>query len=234
VPPKRRIIPALPQFASKFRIWKTTKAAPWIAGGSDSVDGHHYVRGAGHVARRAAAAGTTSGVPRRPGLRSPCCLSEQIGGCVGSFCFRRNNEEIAAALAKLPGLRVVGRSSAFRFKDEGRDLRVAGRSLNAPYVLDGSVEGSATAYGSRRNLSTRMTDVVVWTATYDREFTDILGVQTEIARAIADALQVAARIAAEQSIGRRQDRREYVRVVSARKKCCCGEGIRLVTVWSLP
>ncbi len=48
-------------------------------------------------------------------------------------------EEITSALAKVPKLRVVGRTSAFQFKGENKDLRAIGQALSATHLLEGSV-----------------------------------------------------------------------------------------------
>ena len=99
-------------------------------------------------------------------------------------------EEIISALAKFPGLRVVGRSSAFRFKGDGRDLRAIGRALNAPYLLDGSVRLVGDRVRIIAQLVRAEDGISLWTDTYDRELTDILTIQTDIARAIAKTLQL--------------------------------------------
>ncbi len=48
-------------------------------------------------------------------------------------------EEITSALAKVPDLRVVARTSAFQFKGEKNDIRSVGQSLNATHLIEGSV-----------------------------------------------------------------------------------------------
>src|SRR4029079_12255865 len=48
-------------------------------------------------------------------------------------------EEITTALAKVPDLRVVGRTSAFEFKGNNKDLRAIGRALSATHLIEGSV-----------------------------------------------------------------------------------------------
>jgi TolB-like protein/tetratricopeptide (TPR) repeat protein len=99
-------------------------------------------------------------------------------------------EEIISALAKFPGLRVVGRSSTFRFKGDGQDLRAIGRALNAPYLLNGSVR----LVGDRVRITAQLVHaedgISLWTDSYDRELTNILTIQTDIARAIAKTLRL--------------------------------------------
>ncbi|MHB1205340.1 MAG: hypothetical protein ACYCZX_07220 [Rhodospirillaceae bacterium] len=99
-------------------------------------------------------------------------------------------EEITSALAKVKGLRVVGRTSAFEFKGQNKDLRTIGKALSASHVLEGSVRKS----GSRVRITGQLIKVDdgthIWTEDYDRELTDVFAVQDDIARAIAGALQV--------------------------------------------
>src|SRR5205823_203023 len=52
-------------------------------------------------------------------------------------------EEITSALAKVQGLRVIGRTSAFQFKGPSQDLRAIGQALSVGYLIEGSVPASA-------------------------------------------------------------------------------------------
>jgi TolB-like protein len=56
-------------------------------------------------------------------------------------------EETLSQLAKIPGLKVIGRTSSFQFKGKGDDLRKIGTTLGAAYVLEGSVVVLGIAYG---------------------------------------------------------------------------------------
>ena len=100
-------------------------------------------------------------------------------------------EEMLSSLAKIPGLHVAGRTSAFQFKGKNEDLRVIGQRLNVATVLEGSVRKE----GHRVRISAQLIKVVdgfhLWSETYDRELNDIFAVQEEIARAVAASLKVA-------------------------------------------
>ncbi len=99
-------------------------------------------------------------------------------------------EAILVALARVDGLRVPGRTSSFYFK--GKDARLAdiGRELNVGAVLEGTVRRA----GNRVRVTAQVVNVADgyrrWARTYDRELTDLLTVQDEIARAVVDALDV--------------------------------------------
>ena len=62
-------------------------------------------------------------------------------------------EEINGALAKVPDLRVVGRTSAFQFKGQNKDLRAIGQALGATHLIEGSVRKAGTACASPRSSS---------------------------------------------------------------------------------
>jgi eukaryotic-like serine/threonine-protein kinase len=100
-------------------------------------------------------------------------------------------EEMLNSLAKIPGLRVAGRTSAFQFKGKNEDLRVIGQKLNVATVLEGSVRKE----GHRVRITTQLIKVDdgfhLWSESYDRELNDIFAVQEEIARAVAGSLKVA-------------------------------------------
>jgi TolB-like protein len=99
-------------------------------------------------------------------------------------------EEITAALAKVPDLRVVGRTSAFEFKGQNRDLRTIGQSLSATHLIEGSVRKA----GERVRITAQLINAVdgthLWSENYDRELTDIFAIQEDIARAIATSLRM--------------------------------------------
>jgi TolB-like protein len=100
-------------------------------------------------------------------------------------------EEILDLLAKLPELRVIGRTSSFQFKSRNEDLRSIGEKLGAAYLVEGSVRKS----GSRIRVTAQLIDAAsgtqLWGDSYDREFGDVLNLQDQIASGIARALQLA-------------------------------------------
>ncbi len=106
-------------------------------------------------------------------------------------------EEILNGLAKVPGLRVVARSSAFSFKGQNIDIRQVGETLNANHVLEGSVRKA----GDRLRITAQLISVDdgyhLWSETYDRQMDDIFAIQDEIARAVVSALEVTLGLAEE-------------------------------------
>jgi len=100
-------------------------------------------------------------------------------------------EEIISALAQIKNLRVVARTSAFYFKGKQVDLRTVGATLNAGTVLEGSVRKSGDRVRIVAQLINAADGYQIWSERYDRELRDIFEVQDEIARTIAERLQVA-------------------------------------------
>jgi TolB-like protein len=100
------------------------------------------------------------------------------------------SEEILNLLARIPGLKVIGRTSSFAFKGKNEDLRVIGQTLGVTTVLEGSVRKS----GERVRITAQLVDVSdgthIWSESYDRTMTDIFAVQDDVAAAIIDALQI--------------------------------------------
>ncbi|MCH8863143.1 MAG: winged helix-turn-helix domain-containing protein [Proteobacteria bacterium] len=99
-------------------------------------------------------------------------------------------EEIIAALVQNRELDVIGRTSSFVFKDKPQDLRDIGVILGVGYI----VEGSVRLVGDRVRVTAQLIEatngVHLWSGTYDRQLSDILAVQDEIAQAVAGALQI--------------------------------------------
>ena len=99
-------------------------------------------------------------------------------------------EEITSALAKVPGLTVIGRTSAFQFKGENKDLRAIGQALGANDLIEGSVRKDGNQVRITAQLIRAIDGTNLWTESYDRELKGIFVVQEDIATAIAGALQV--------------------------------------------
>ena len=99
-------------------------------------------------------------------------------------------EEILDLLAKIPGLKVIGRTSSFQFKGQNEDLRTIGGKLDVAYVLEGSVRKS----GDRVRVTAQLIDVSDgshrWSESYDLDIVDVLKAQDEISVGLVRALQL--------------------------------------------
>ena len=99
-------------------------------------------------------------------------------------------EQLIHELAKKPGLKVVGRSSAFQFKGRNEDLRAVGRKLGVANVLEGSVRRDGNHLRITAELIKADDGFQLWSQTYDREISDVFAVQDEISRSATEALQL--------------------------------------------
>ena len=98
-------------------------------------------------------------------------------------------EEILNVLAKIPGVRVAARSSAFAFKGKAAGVAEVGRALNVAAVLEGSVRKA----GNRLRISVQLAKVSdgyhLWSEVYDRMLEDIFAVQDDIAQSVVKELR---------------------------------------------
>jgi eukaryotic-like serine/threonine-protein kinase len=97
-------------------------------------------------------------------------------------------EEIINALVKIPGLKVIARTSAFAFKGQNTDIRKIAETLGVAHVLEGSVRRSGNRIRVTAQLITAADGSHLWSERYDRELADVFAVQDEISAAIAEAL----------------------------------------------
>lgn len=98
------------------------------------------------------------------------------------------SEELLNDLTNKPGLRVAARTSAFAFKGKSEDIQEIARTLHVRTVLEGSVRESGNHIRITAQLINAANGYHLWSATFDRELTDILIVQDDIARNIAREL----------------------------------------------
>jgi serine/threonine-protein kinase len=99
-------------------------------------------------------------------------------------------EEITNVLARIPGLRVAARSSAFRFKGTVADVREAGRELGVGAVLEGSVRRVGGRVRITAQLFSTEDGYSLWSANYDRDEHDAFGAEADIAKEIARNLDL--------------------------------------------
>jgi len=99
-------------------------------------------------------------------------------------------EQLINDLAKVSGLRVIGRSSAFQFKGKHEDLREVGRKLGVANVLEGSVRRDGNQIRITAELIKADDGFQLWSQTYDREIKDIFAVEDDIAQAATEALRL--------------------------------------------
>ena len=122
-------------------------------------------------------------------------------------------EAITAAIARLGSIRVISRTSAMQFKRERPPIREIARRLNA----DAAVEGAVMRAGERVRISAQLvdarTDQHLWAESHDRNLTDVLDLQDEVARAIVKGIHsrlVASEVMNERPSAEPRERRRAV------------------------
>ena len=118
-------------------------------------------------------------------------------------------EELLNLLAKLPELRVIGRTSSFQFKGRNEDLRVIGETLNVAHILEGSVRKSGEKVRITAQLIRAADGSHLWSETYDRTLDDIFAVQDDIAGEVVKALKLTLLGAAPTPHSKPQDSEAY-------------------------
>jgi len=102
-------------------------------------------------------------------------------------------EELINALAQVPGLKVVSRSSSFRFRGKALDIRSIGQELKARAILEGSVRRA----GDRLRVTVQLVNVDdgyhLWSEIYEQRMSDVLAIQEDVLRAIIAKLNVGPR-----------------------------------------
>ena len=99
-------------------------------------------------------------------------------------------EEILNRLARIPALRLTGRTSSFSFKGKNEDLRQIGAKLGVEHLLEGSVRKDGDQLRVTAQLIRAEDGTQQWSKTYDRSLSGVFAVQDEIAQDVAQALSV--------------------------------------------
>ncbi len=150
-----------------------------------------------------AAAQPSSGAEARPAAhrtRSPRAagvslavlpLDDYSGQADQAYFVDGLTEAIIADLARLDGLRVISRTSSMHYKGASRPLPEIAAELDVDLIVEGSVVRS----GSRVRVTVQLIDAAsdehLWSRSYDRAAGDVLGLQAELAKAIAAEVDVA-------------------------------------------
>ena len=100
-------------------------------------------------------------------------------------------EEIIAQLASVPGLKVISRTSVSALKRSSLTLPQIADTLGVRHVLEGSVRREGSKLRITAQLIEAHTDAHLWSQTYERDASDMFGVQEEIARGVSTVLSTA-------------------------------------------
>jgi serine/threonine-protein kinase len=99
-------------------------------------------------------------------------------------------EELIASLAQVRALRIISRTSIMRYKGHRKSLAEIAGELNVDAVVEGSVRRAGNRVRITAQLIHAATDRHVWAKSYERDLTEVLALQGEVARAIVEEIQV--------------------------------------------
>src|SRR6266487_1180573 len=99
-------------------------------------------------------------------------------------------DEILTRLAKVADLKVISRTSTQHFKSAPDNRPQIAKQLGVAHIVEGSVQKAGDSVRVNVQLINALTDAHLWAETFDRKLTDIFAVESEIAKTIADTLQV--------------------------------------------
>jgi len=108
-------------------------------------------------------------------------------------------EEIINVLTRIDGLKVIGRTSSFSFKDQNTDLPTIGNKLGVATILEGSVRKSNNQIRVTAQLIDAKDGSHIWSETYERELEDIFAIQDDISGWIVDKFQLTLTLSREES-----------------------------------
>jgi TolB-like protein/DNA-binding winged helix-turn-helix (wHTH) protein/tetratricopeptide (TPR) repeat protein len=99
-------------------------------------------------------------------------------------------DEVITRLAKIGGLRVISRTSMMQYKSVHKPLPVIGSELNVDAVIEGSVRRSGNRVRITAQLIRAMNDEHLWANSYEGDVGDVLGLENDVARAVANEIRV--------------------------------------------
>jgi adenylate cyclase len=112
-------------------------------------------------------------------------------------------EELISTISKIRELGVISRSSAMRYRDTTVPLGQIGRELRVGSILEGSVRKAGNKVRIAAQLLNVESDRYIWSQNYDRDLTDIFGVQGDIAERVAGGLKVELLQKEKKSLGKK-------------------------------
>src|SRR5262249_35162031 len=101
-------------------------------------------------------------------------------------------DDILTGLAQLADLRVINSASVKNYRDKGKrpSERAIGQALGVAYLVEGSVRRERDRVRINARLIQAANERQVWAASYDRQLADVFAIQSEVAKQIADELQL--------------------------------------------
>src|SRR5438094_3047947 len=142
----------------------------------------------GRYTARNSSSGSSSGLPAKSIAVLP--LLNESGDPKDEYFSDGLSEELIAALGQIRDLKVIGRSSSFRFKDRKEEPKTIGEKLGVSTLLEGTVRKQGDKVRIVAELINAADGTELWSRIFDRELKDIFAVQAEIAKAVAASLEL--------------------------------------------
>jgi TolB-like protein/Flp pilus assembly protein TadD len=160
----------------------------------------------GVIGRHEVAGGNTAGEPSAAGANSIAVLplANASGDKDQQYFSDGLSENLIIALSKFDGLTVIGRNSAFQFRDTKEDSKSIGAKLGVAHLLEGSVQRAGDVVRISAELINAANGSTLWSERYDRPYHDLFALQDEITTAVANALK--ARLLANGAVRAETDR----------------------------
>jgi len=99
------------------------------------------------------------------------------------------SEDLITALSQVPGLKVIGRTSSFRFRNSTDDSQMIGAKLGVAHLLEGSVQHASNIVRVSAELINTSDGSAEWSEKYDRPYKDLFGLQDDLTREVATSLK---------------------------------------------
>lgn len=188
----------------------------WQSFGSSKIDPQQTVQTQGTENESGSEAGTSQDAKQSIAVLPFEDFSEDK---TQDYFARGISEELLNVLARIDGLRVASRTSAFAFKDEGKSVSEIAEALNVAHVLEGSIRKSGTTLRITAQLIDTANDEHLWSDTYDRPLTaeNLFQIQDEISEAIVTALKGELTIKPPEASGRTLSLEAYETYLKARE-----------------
>jgi TolB-like protein/Tfp pilus assembly protein PilF len=116
-------------------------------------------------------------------------LANESGDASQQYFSDGLSEDLITALSQFPGLKVIGRTSSFQFRDTKEDSRTIGAKLGVAHLVEGSVRRAGDVVRVSAELINTSDGSTQWSERYDRPYKDLFALQDDITSAVAGALK---------------------------------------------